>query len=194
MSIQTRLQTPNPLSTAKWPELSLGVSPSPLGGSCWFTSCVLAMDSTRVASVLTFRCQKFERALTNNVLACDFCVFPPKPSAPLIISCCHNHHEGLLKSLLSQHSLATHSLLHVRECYRQKATHLGQILSQEMKKKARLPWGPPTWSRKEPQTLHSSSQFPFSQWPLKLISWMGWHSTQTARDSREKVMKKSSLA
>lgn len=75
MSIQTRLQTPNPVSTAKWLELSLGVSPSPIGGSCWFTSCVLAVDSTRVASLLTFQCQKLERALTSNVLACDVCVF-----------------------------------------------------------------------------------------------------------------------
>lgn len=96
MSIQTRLQTPSSVSTAKWTELSLGVSPSPIGGSCWFPSCVLAMDSPQVASVLTLQCQKFERALTSNVLACDFCAFSPKPSVLLIISCCHNHGEGLL--------------------------------------------------------------------------------------------------
>lgn len=190
MSIHTRLQILNSVSLSKWPELSLGVSPSPIGGSWWFTSCVQATDSTLVASVLTFPCQKFERALTGNVLTCDFCAFSPKPSALLIISCCHNHREGLLKSPFSQHSLATHSLLPICKCYRQKATHLGQILSQEMERKAWSHGALPHDPRKNPR--------PFTQ-PANSLSPSDHWSSPTGRNDiqyklqgtlERKVMKK----
>lgn len=105
---QTRFQAPNP----QMAELSLGVSPCPLGGPCWVSSCLLAIDTTLCWVRLTFRCQKFEGTWTSNVLACNFCTFSPRLSA-LLIPYCHTHLQNLLKPALSEHSLVDRSVFNI---------------------------------------------------------------------------------